>query len=115
MMIFAPGDVVWVPFPHVETDRVATRPALIVSNTPLGPNGMLVWALMITNAARAGWTGDIMIDDYAAAGLNHPSKIRTAKFATLDARTANKLGSIGDTLTAKVQSTIGDWLKVRNA
>ncbi len=114
MTIFAPGDVVWVPFPHVETDRIATRPALIVSNSPLGPDGMLVWALMITSAARRGWPGDIAIDNYAAAGLNHPSKIRTAKFATLDATTANKLGSIDRAVTLQVYEAICGWMTVNN-
>jgi mRNA interferase MazF len=114
MMTFAPGDVVWVPFPHVETDRIAARPALIVSNSPLGSDGMLVWALMITNAARQDWPGDIMIDDYVAAGLNHPSKIRTAKLATLDAKTANKLGSIGRDLTMQVHMAICGWIAPSN-
>jgi mRNA interferase MazF len=89
------GDIVWVPFTHVEDASLHPRPALIVA-TGLGPAGTLCWALMITNAKRESWPGDVLIADYGAVGLPVPSKIRTAKIATLQAHAAHHLGRLSD-------------------
>lgn len=91
----SPGDVVWVPFPHVEDASLHPRPALIVA-TGLGPAGALCWALMITNAKRESWPGDVLIADHAAVGLPVPSKIRTAKVATLETHNAHYLGRLSE-------------------
>jgi mRNA interferase MazF len=91
----AAGNVVWVPFPHVEDGSLHPRPALIVA-TGLGPAGTLCWALMITNARRQSWPGDVAIGDHAAVGLPIPSKVRTAKIATLESRDAHWLGRLAD-------------------
>lgn len=95
------GDVVWVPFPHVEDNRRRPRPALIVA-TGLGPDASLCWAMMITNAGRAGWPGDLGIADHDALRLPIPSKIRTEKIATLDGSLATKLGRLPDAEMAVV-------------
>jgi len=91
----SPGDVVWVPFPHVKDASLHPRPALIVA-TGLGPAGALCWALMITNAKRGNWPGDVLIADHAAVGLPIPSKIRSAKVATLESHTAHHLGRLSE-------------------
>lgn len=91
----AAGDVVWVPFPHVEDAILRPRPALIIA-TGLGPAGALCWALMITNAKRESWPGDIGISDHGVVGLPIPSKVRTAKVATLETIAAHRLGRLSD-------------------
>ncbi len=105
MMSLQVGDIVWVEFPHVETNRIASRPALIVSVPTLGPKNDLAWMVMITNAANAHWPGDIAIDDFKAAGLPIPSVIRTEKVATLEVASANYVGRLPNAL----------WLQVCNA
>lgn len=89
------GDVVWVPFPHVEDASLHPRPALIVA-AGLGPAGALCWALMITNAKREPWPGDVAIGNHDAVGLPMPSKVRTAKVATLETMAAHRLGRLSD-------------------
>lgn len=96
------GDVVWVPFPHAENASLHPRPALIVA-AGLGAQGALCWALMITNAKRPEWPGDVSISDHEAIGLPIPSKVRTAKIATLEGRNAHRLGRLQDK----------DWQAVR--
>jgi mRNA interferase MazF len=56
------------------------RPALIVSAEPLGIDGRLFWAMMITSmAGRELWPGDIPIGDrHADYGLPVPCLVRTA-------------------------------------
>ncbi len=97
----SPGDVVWVPFPHVEDNRMQSRPALVVA-TGLGGALDLCWALMITAAGNAPWPGDVLIADAAAAGLPAPSRVRTGKIATLPAASATRIGRLPE----------GDWAEV---
>lgn len=106
MTSFRAGDIVWVPFPHVESGEIKSRPALVISNRPVGPDGSLIWAMMVTNALRPGWPGDMMIENLSAAGLPHPSKIRTAKLATLEAHGAERIGRIDDALLTAVRDQI---------
>ena len=49
---------------------------------------------MITSAANRGWTGDVLISDLPKAGLPVPSIVRTAKLATIEARDAQRLGTL---------------------
>ncbi|GGA55239.1 hypothetical protein GCM10011395_27040 [Sphingomonas psychrolutea] len=90
-MSLAIGDIVWVAYPYVETNRMRSRPAVIVA-VGLGEAANLCWASMITNAARPAWPGDVVITDHEAAGLPIPSKVRTGKIATLAVSRANVIG-----------------------
>lgn len=47
----APGDLVWVPFPRVEDNRLRSRPAVILA-TGLAGKHELCWALRVTAAAN---------------------------------------------------------------
>ncbi|MFN3287587.1 MAG: type II toxin-antitoxin system PemK/MazF family toxin, partial [Sphingomonadaceae bacterium] len=49
---------------------------------PAGPS--LAWVLMITSALREDWPGDVRIPDHRAVGLPAPSKVRSAKIATVE-------------------------------
>jgi mRNA interferase MazF len=94
MTPFEAGDVVRVPFPHVETNARRFRPALVVTRTPIAPDALLIWVVMITSAERNRWPGDIPIDDQKSAGLPIPSMIRSAKIATLEAASAQPIGRL---------------------
>ena len=100
------GDVVWIAFPHVENECKRVRPALVISDRMVGPGNGLVWAMMITNALRPDWPGDVIIADHQAVGLPHASKIRTAKVATLEAGGAEKIGLISKALLRKVRASV---------
>ena len=93
--IFEVGDVVRVPFPFVEREQMRSRPALIIS-CPHGPDGTIVWTLMITSAERSAWPGDIAVgDDHALMGLPIPCYVRTAKVAALEtASVERRLGKL---------------------
>ena len=103
MTRFEAGDIVRVPFPHVETNQRCFRPALVVTREPVGADGALIWAVMITSAERAPWPGDIAILEHRAAGLPIPSIIRTAKLATLEAPAAERIGKLPAAELACVQ------------
>lgn len=94
MPAFEIGAIVRVPFPYVEKDRRHHRPALVISK-PLGPDGSLVWVLMITAAENAGWPGDVPVGGPPeATGLPIPSIVRTAKIATIESASASLIGTL---------------------
>lgn len=103
------GDVVWVPFPHVEDNRLRPRPAIIIA-TGLGGALGLCWSLMVTSAANRAWPGDITIADHQAVGLPIQSRIRTAKVATLEEASAKVIGRLPPEIWAQVTAHVRDAL-----
>jgi len=114
MTSFEPGDIVHAPFPHVERAIVVRRPALVLSifNTRESIGGMLAWALMITNADRPAWFEDVPIPDASRQGLIIPSKVRTAKVATLATADMVRIGHVDDGVWAAVRSIVQDALEL---
>lgn len=98
----APGDLVWVPFPHVEDNRLRSRPAVIVA-TGLAGKHDLCWALMVTATANEPWPEDVPIADHRAVGLAIPSSVRVAKVATLSAAAATRIGQLPTAVWAEVR------------
>ena len=102
MPIFRQGDVVRVPFPYTDRNTRQHRPALVVSDGPVGKAGALLWVAMITSAENRPWPGDHAIEAFAEAGLPIPSVIRPTKITTIEARDAESVGRLNDTLVATV-------------
>jgi mRNA interferase MazF len=99
-----------VPFPHVEQRVMTVSPAYVLTSKPVGLDGSLIWTAMITNALRPGWPDDVMIDEWEPIGLIIPSKIRTAKIATNEVKTAVLLGHASAELKAKVARIMSEHL-----
>ena len=106
MTSFKAGDIVVIDYPHVETDQVTRRPALVVSIRPIGPNNLVFWGIMITAAVNRGWPGDIGIERYHEYGLPIPSVIRTAKITTLETTGADRIGQVDPALLAEVRQVL---------
>jgi len=95
MPTFEPWDIVKVPFPYTDRPVRQRRPALVIAAGDLQAAHGLLWLAMITSAANRGWSGDVAISDAEAAGLPIPSIVRPAKIATIEARDAERLGTLG--------------------
>ena len=89
---------------------MVTRPALVVSVRGVGANASLAWVLMITNAAREAWPGDILIDDSLALGLIIPSKVRCAKISAIEISSATRFGRLSDQAFAAVRAELAATL-----
>ena len=113
MMSFEIGDIVLVDYPHVETKVLKRRPALVVSNTVLGPDGLVFWALMITSAANRRWPGDLLVKDHVAVGLPIPSVIRTEKIATVELGGAERINCIDAAQLDEVRKRMSNYLGLR--
>jgi mRNA interferase MazF len=72
----------------------------------------LLWLIMITSAENRGWPGDVGLSDLRAAGLPAPSIVRPAKIATVDARDAQRLGTLPRAEREAVASCLGGILGV---
>lgn len=94
MRTFETWDIVRVPFPYVERPVRQHRPALVIAGTDREDGHALLWLAMITSAANRGWHGDVAISDLSEAGLPVPSVVRPAKLATIEARDADRLGTL---------------------
>ena len=110
MTRFDAGDVVRVLFPHIESNVRRFRPALVVTEKPVGPDGLLIWVAMITNARRKRWPGDIVIADHGAAGLPIASMVRTVKLTTLETASAERLGTLAASELVAVRRQIAGHL-----
>ena len=85
---------------------MVSRPAVVLTPAPLGPAGLLIWTAMITNASRAEWPDDIHIPDAEALGLVIPSKVRTAKIASVAAAAATPIGRLDPALWSEVRDRV---------
>lgn len=95
MPTFRQGDIVRVPFPYTDRDTRQHRPALVVSRGGLGDGERLLWVVMITSAANRGWPGDVSLaGGHEPLGLPAPSVVRSTKIATIEARHADRIGSL---------------------
>lgn len=114
MPTFEQGDVVRVPFPYTDRNTRQHRPALVVSDGPVGDGGALLWVVMITSAANRPWPNDVSLGrSYRSVGLPAPSVVRPAKIATIEARHADRIGTLPGTLRGKVLAAVKGNLGVR--
>jgi mRNA interferase MazF len=94
MASFSVWDIVKVPFPYTDRPVRQHRPALVVAADDLETQHGLLWVVMITSAENRGWPDDVSVSDARRSGLPAPSVIRCAKIATIEARDAEKLGTL---------------------
>jgi mRNA interferase MazF len=87
-----PGDVVLVRFPFADLAATKKRPALVLAQTVRSPRNRLVTLAMITSQIESlRLEGDVLLDEWKATGLLHPSLLRMAKVATVDADLVDKV------------------------
>ena len=94
MPIFEPWDIVKVPFPYADRPVRQRRPALVIGAGEIEAEHGLLWLVMITSAENRGWRGDVAVSDLQRAGLPAASIIRATKIATVEARDAQRLGTL---------------------
>lgn len=94
MASFRQGDVVAVPFPYTDRSTRQRRPALVVSTGDIEADHGLLWVAMITSAENRGWPADVPVANLGKAGLPAASIVRPRKIATIEARDAERLGSV---------------------
>ena len=80
-----PGEVALVRFPFTDIAAAKKRPALVLARTTRSPRNRLCTVAIVTSQVEAlKLDGDVLLTDWKAAGLLHPSLLRLAKIATVD-------------------------------
>ena len=112
MATFEVWDIVKVPFPYTDRPVRQRRPALVIAADEIAAAHGLMWLVMITSAENRGWPDDVRISDLPTAGLPAPSIVRAAKIATVDARDAQRLGTLPVADRKAVESRLRGILRV---
>ena len=99
-----------MPFPYTDRNTRQHRPAVVVSDGPVGDQGALLLVAMVTSARNRPWPGDCPIEAYEQAGLPKPSVVRPCKVTTIEVRDAERLGGLPDDLTARVVNAVAALL-----
>jgi mRNA interferase MazF len=110
MPSFEVWDIVKVPFPYTDRPVRQRRPALVIAAGDLAAAHGLLWLAMITSATNRGWAGDVLVSDIGPAGLPIPSIVRPAKIAAIEARDADRLGTLPPTDRRAVRRYLRDRL-----
>src|SRR5690606_29453348 len=103
-------------FPFTDFASTKKRPALVLARTARSPRNRLATLAMITSQVEAlRLEGDVLLADWKAAGLLHPSLLRVAKIATVDEelveRTIGRLGEADRTAAREAfERVFAVWL-----
>lgn len=84
-MTYEAFDIVVMPFPFIERAYSKKRPVVVLSDSEFNHASKSAITAMVTTAQKSKWKGDVIIEEYRAAGLNVPCLIRLKLF-TLDDR-----------------------------
>lgn len=85
------GEIVLVRFPFADLAATKKRPALVLTRTVRSPRYRLATLAMVTSQVEAlKLDGDLLLKDWKSAGLLHPSLLRLAKVATVEAGLVDK-------------------------
>ncbi len=118
------GDVVLIPYPYIGsklgTRRASdpcslppnqVRPAVIISGRKLRDEYEQLFIAMVTRADQTTEPADVVIQDYAAVGLNTESRVRTSKLACLPAdAVVRRLGNLSTVETEVVMARVRQFL-----
>lgn len=72
-MISEAADLIVAPFPFTDLPIAKTRPLLVLSSAASNEAAGQTLTAMITTAARSKWPTDVVLDDWATAGLRTPA------------------------------------------
>lgn len=112
-----PGDVALVRFPFADVATTKKRPALVLAQTVRSPRNRLTTLAMITSQIESlRLEGDVLLDQWKAAGLLHPSLLRVAKIATVEADLVEKvIGKLGtrdhEAALEALQRVFASWMR----
>ena len=102
MTRYEPGDVVEVPFPFIDAPDRKLRPALVLTSPSFQQKTGACVLVMVTSAERSRWDNDLVLQDWAEAGLRKASLIRWKVFTLEETLIVRRRGSLSETDRKKV-------------
>lgn len=111
MIVCDAGDILLVPFPFSESEKVKKRPALLLYAGDSRKSYSLATIAMISSQIDSPRIfGDVFLEDWSTENLLHPSIVRLSKIATLDRNLI--LSKIGTLTKRDVTSAKKEFKKV---
>jgi mRNA interferase MazF len=103
------GDVVLAQIPYTDLRGVSIRPALVLSQGPIGQDVVLVAISTVSRGTAIA--SDIPLlpshSEFKSTGLQHPSVLRVHKLVTVELSVVKRrLGQIGPQLQAQVDNAL---------
>jgi mRNA interferase MazF len=95
-MIYKPYDVVEVPFPFIDSPKVKTRKAVVLTREEFNKNNSATTLAMITSATNSTWDKDTPVTDLNIAGLKKNCCVRLKLFTIQNDLIKNKVGTLSD-------------------
>jgi mRNA interferase MazF len=96
MTTFEAGDLVDVPFPFIDARTTKQRPALALSSAEFQQQTGACLLVMLTSAERSRWPNDVVLEDWASAGLKKPTILRWKVFTLEESLIVGKRGRCTD-------------------
>ncbi len=80
------GEVVLAPFPYSNQRALKRRPACVVSASAYNEGPDVIVAMVTSSATRLSRPGfgDVLVEDWRAAGLLRPSVVRTGRILVIE-------------------------------
>jgi len=88
------GDVVLVPFPFTDQSGIKKRPGVVVSSSAYHRFRNDVILMAVTSQVREPRFGELLINDWARAGLLKPSVVKPVVFTLEGSLILKKLGRL---------------------
>ena len=109
-MTFEPLDVVVVPFPFTDRPGGKRRPALVISSAKSNAEHQHAVCSMITSAPGSDWPSDVRLEEWRAAGLAAPCRVRFKVFTLDRSLILGRIGTLSAADAHAVRGKIGDLL-----
>lgn len=104
--IYEKGDVVLLPFPFTNLKAAKKRPGLIFSPRAYNLSGDSTILFMTSNVQALPREGDVLLDDFAAAGLPKPTLVRMKFITIANALVLKRLGTLQEADLKRVKAQV---------
>jgi len=101
------GDLLLAPFPYSDLRGLKRRPVCVVSSAAISQGPDVIVAMVTSSRARVTQPGmgDVVLEDWRAAGLRQPSVVRAGRLLVVEHRLlAGPLGQLSSRDLAAVDA-----------
>ncbi|WP_204103475.1 MULTISPECIES: type II toxin-antitoxin system PemK/MazF family toxin [Spirulina sp. CCY15215] len=107
MTIYKFGDVILVPFPFTDQTTIKKRPAIVISSDMYNQIHIDLIAMAITSQLKSTLIlGEIVVNDWSAAGLLKPSIIKPVVMTVEKGLILRKLGKLEESDRLELKKTL---------
>lgn len=107
MPSYSKDEIILVRYPFSNLSGSKVRPAIIVNDTHISHD---VFIVPLTSKVASLLTGEFILADWKAAGLNVPSAVKRGLYTVHQNLVMQSIGKLSDTDANSLESSLRDWL-----